>query len=62
MLSQQGFVVVYAHPAQLGLEMTQGALHGAQPANAECPQCHGDGHVPQAKARLKSCREPETSN
>jgi len=47
MLNQQGFTVVYAHVAQLELEMTPGSLHAVQPANAECPQCHGDGHVPQ---------------
>ena len=56
MLTQQGFVVVYAPVAQLELEMTPGALHGAQPANTECPQCHGDGHVPQhGGLRQKTC-------
>jgi hypothetical protein len=47
MLSLQGFTVVYAPVAQLELEMTPGASHATQPANAECPQCHGDGHVQQ---------------
>src|SRR5215471_7446690 len=46
MINQQGFTVVYAHVAQLELEMTPGALHGVPPANAESPQCHGDG-LPQ---------------
>jgi hypothetical protein len=46
MLNQQGFTVVYAHVAQLELEMTL-SLHAVPPANAECPQCNGDGHVPQ---------------
>ena len=56
MLNQQGFAVVYAPVELLDLEMTPGALHGAQPANAECSQCHGDGHVPQhGGLRQKTC-------
>ena len=56
MLNQQGFTVVYAPVAQLELEMTAGALHGTPPANAECPQCHGDGLVPQhGGLRQKTC-------
>jgi len=44
---QQGFAVVYAHVAQLELEMIPGALHDTPSANTECPQYHGDGQVPQ---------------
>jgi len=55
-INQQGFTVVYAHVAQLELEMTPGSLHAVQPANAECPQCHGDGHVRQhGGLRQKTC-------
>src|SRR5215467_10558433 len=35
MLNQQGFSVIYAHLAQLELEMTPGSLHAVQPANTE---------------------------
>jgi len=41
MLNQQGFTVVYAHVAQLELEMTPGSLHAVPPANAMPPMPRG---------------------
>ena len=56
MLNQQGFAVIYVPPTQLELEMSSGGLDGAQRANAECPECHGDGHVPRhGGLRQKTC-------
>ena len=43
-------------PMQQELEMSSGGLDGAQRANAKCPQCHGDGHVPRhGGLRQKTC-------
>src|SRR5215510_4191906 len=54
MLGEQGFVLIYAHVSKLELE-TDSVRAQAQP-NAACPQCNGDGHVPQhGGLRQKTC-------
>jgi len=55
MLTEQGFVVVYAPVAQLQLEAIAGT-HALHPANTDCPQCKGTGRVPMHHGlRDKAC-------
>jgi hypothetical protein len=54
-LAEQGFVVIYAHVAQLQLEASASA-HALHPANTDCPQCNGTGRVPMHHGlRDKEC-------
>src|SRR6516225_8422064 len=49
LLTEQGFVVVYAPVAQLQLEAI-GGTHALHPANTDCPQCKGTGRGDKACA------------
>jgi hypothetical protein len=52
LLAEQGFVVVHCHVSNLQLEN----VAGMHPANVDCPECKGTGHVPiHGGLRQKNC-------
>jgi len=45
MLTEHGFVVIYAHVSKLPLEAVA-SVHALHPSNTKCLQCKGSGRVP----------------
>jgi hypothetical protein len=53
LLAEQGFVIIHQHLSKLELETPSVRRHIN---HADCPECHGAGHVPQhGGLRQKTC-------